>query len=87
MFELLAMMAIGMFAGGALGAAKAPKIQPPEKPPQAAKKHDRAAMLGANAAMAGPGGPMSGNRGTFLTGPSGVDSSSLNLGKNTLLGE
>lgn len=55
--------------------------------PQAAKKADRGTALAANMAAAGPGGAMSGNSGTFLTGASGVDSSTLDLGKNTLLGQ
>ncbi|HSV48352.1 MAG TPA: hypothetical protein VLJ58_21365 [Ramlibacter sp.] len=58
-----------------------------DKPPAAAKAPSRPATSTANAAAAGPGGAMSGNSGTFLTGPSGVDPSTLNLGKNTLLGQ
>ncbi|MDT3669526.1 MAG: hypothetical protein ROZ37_04225 [Aromatoleum sp.] len=45
------------------------------------KRPDISGLLGANAAAAG-GGVGS----TMLTGPSGIDSSSLSLGKNTLLG-
>lgn len=56
--------------------------QKPDAKPQASKTPDRPAMSAANAAMGAKG-----NSGTFLTGPSGVDPSTLNLGKNTLLGE
>jgi hypothetical protein len=45
------------------------------------KKADVAGLLKANQDAAGGGGS-----GTMLTGPSGVDVGSLNLGKNTLLG-
>lgn len=66
--------------------AKAPKINvpAPEKPPQqqTTKSADRSAAAGVNAAMG-----LTGNSGTFLTGPGGVASSTLNLGKNTLLGQ
>lgn len=48
---------------------------------QNAKAPDAAAMLSANT-QAAKGGASS----TMLTGPQGVDMSSLNLGKNTLLG-
>lgn len=68
------------------------KVPKPEAPPaesksQAAKQPDRAAAVAANIAAAGPGGALSGNSATFLTGPSGVDPSTLNLGKNKLLGQ
>lgn len=66
---------------------KPPPIPQPEKPPQATKAPDRTAMLAANTAAAMPGGAMRGNSGTFLTGPAGIDSMSLNLGRNTLLGQ
>lgn len=71
-------------------APKAPEVKPltaADKPPAKAKAPDRPAIGKANAAAAGPGGAMSGNSGTFLTGPSGVDPSTLNLGRNTLLGQ
>lgn len=74
----------------ALKAPKAPEVKPltaADKPPAKAKAPDRPAISRANAAAAGPGGAMSGNSGTFLTGPSGVDPSTLTLGKNTLLGQ
>ena len=69
-------------------ASKTPDVKPltaADKPPAKAKTPDRPAIGAANAA--GPGGAMSGNSGTFLTGPSGVDPSTLNLGRNTLLGQ
>jgi hypothetical protein len=87
---------LGALGGALLGKAMKPKappapvIQPPEPPPQAAqaaKAPDRKATVGANAASAAPGGAMAGNRSTFLTGAAGVDAGSLNLGKNTLLGQ
>ena len=65
----------------------APKVQAPEKPPQATKQPDRNAISGANAAAAMPGGPMAGNASTFLTGAGGVNPGTLDLGKNTLLGQ
>jgi hypothetical protein len=87
--------AAAMLAGGlGLGLAakamkkdKAPAVQAPTKPPQETQKPERPTVVANNAAAAGPGGAMSGNSGTFLTGPSGVDPSTLNLGKNTLLGQ
>lgn len=68
---------------------KPPKIDipKPEKPPQASKTPDRSGVVQANAGAALPGGSLAGNSGTFLTGPSGIDPSALNLGKNTLLGQ
>ena len=80
-------------AGGALlGKAvsskpKMPALPAPEKPPQATKAPDRQAVVAGNAAAAGPGGALAGNSSTFLTGPAGIDPSTLNLGKNTLLGQ
>lgn len=60
-------------------APKAPKMQEPaapEKPPQAVRTPDRAAVRAGRAAPSG----------TMLTGASGVGTSALNLGRNTLLG-
>jgi hypothetical protein len=70
-------------------APKPPAIQAPTQPPkpQAAKGADRNASLAANVAATMPGGSRAGNSGTFLTGSGGVDSGSLNLGKNQLLGQ
>jgi hypothetical protein len=94
-----AAVSAGAAALGTIGAAKALTQKPkaptinmptPEKPPaagQAAKSADHGAAVAANAAAAGPGGAMAGNRGTFLTGPDGVEPESLKLGKNTLLGQ
>ncbi|WP_288076433.1 hypothetical protein [Pseudomonas sp.] len=47
----------------------------------AAKTPDVGAMLSANMQAAKAGGS-----GTMLTGTAGIDTKSLNLGKNTLLG-
>jgi hypothetical protein len=66
---------------------KMPAIPTPEKPPQATKAPNRTAILTPNAAGSRPGGAFSGNSGTFLTGPSGIDPATLNLGRNTLLGQ
>lgn len=63
---------------------QAPVAQPAQAAPQAAKTPDRAGVGGATAGAAGPGGATGG---TFLTGPAGVDPNSLNLGRNTLLGQ
>jgi hypothetical protein len=71
----------------ALKGPKTPGVPTPEKPPQATKVADRGGALTANMAASMPGGASSGNSGTFLTGPSGVDPASLNLGKNSLLGQ
>lgn len=83
---------LGATALGGIGAAKAltakapsVNIPAPEKPPQASKAPDRTAAAAANASTAG--GAMRGNSSTFLTGPSGIDPQTLNLGKNTLLGQ
>jgi hypothetical protein len=75
--------------GAAYGAAQSAKGKPsiniptPEKPQQATKAADRGGLAAANAAVGG----LTGNSGTFLTGPGGVSNSVLNLGKNTLLGQ
>lgn len=66
-------------------APKTPTIPTPEKPPQATKAPDRTAMLAANASAAMPGA-MRGNSSTFLSGTGGIEMSTLNLGRNTLLG-
>lgn len=64
---------------------KMPSIPDPIAPPnqQASRAPERTAMMAANAGAARYGG----NRSTFLTGASGIDSSTLNLGRNTLLGQ
>lgn len=66
--------------------AATPAIVPPPAP-QAAKTADRSQDLAANMAAMGPGGALAGNSSTFLTGPNGIASSTLDLGKNTLLGQ
>lgn len=47
-----------------------------------AKAPDTGALMAANASAG-----RQGNAGTMLTGPQGVDTSQLTLGKNTLLGQ
>lgn len=66
--------------------AATPAIAPPPAP-QAAKTADRSQDMAANMAAMGAGGALAGNSSTFLTGPNGVPTSTLDLGKNTLLGQ
>lgn len=89
---MMGMAAAGGMAVASMMAPKAPKanIPTPEAPPaakQPAATADRNSAVTANATAALPGGAMAGNSGTFLTGAGGIDPSSLNLGKNTLLGQ
>lgn len=60
----------------------APEVQAATPAPQASKAPDVAAFANTNAANAASQGPGS----TLLTGLGGVPNSSLNLGKNQLLG-
>lgn len=86
----MAMVGAGVVGGMAMsGAFAKPKINipAPEKPKQGAQAPDREGIVRANTMGGMPGGAMAGNAGTFLTGPSGIDPSTLNLGKNTLLGQ
>lgn len=62
-----------------------PKVQAPEAPPQVAQAPDQTAQRTSTGA-AGPLGAGTQTAGTMLTGAAGVPTSSLNLGKNTLLG-
>lgn len=62
--------------------AKAEAAAAANKPPQAAKSPDLAAISAMNAKAGGQG-----NGSTFLTGAQGIDPSSLNLGRNSLLGQ
>ncbi|MGJ7508690.1 hypothetical protein [Variovorax sp. GT1P44] len=55
--------------------------------PQAAKDVDLNAIKNKNAMAAAAAGQLSGNNSTLLTGSSGVNSGSLNLGTSTLLGQ
>lgn len=87
-------LAVGgaMVGGMMLGSMMKPKmpsinVPQPEKPKQVAQSADREGIVRANTMGGMPGGAMAGNAGTFLTGPSGIDPSTLNLGKNTLLGQ
>jgi hypothetical protein len=68
-------------------AATAAAKQAPEAPPAKVQAPERPKVVQNNATAAGRGGAMAGNSSTFLTGPSGVDPSTLNLGRNTLLGQ
>ena len=67
--------------------AQAAAVPKPEPPPQPVKQPKREAAVASNAAAAAPGGALAGNSSTFLTGPSGIDPSTLNLGRNSLLGQ
>jgi hypothetical protein len=60
-----------------------PKAATPQTPPQAAQVPEQRAMRSSQDVGAA-GGP--GAASTMLTGSSGIDASTLNLGKNTLLG-
>lgn len=79
-------------AGMAASAIMKPKmpsaaaIPTPQAPPQTTKAADRTVMLATNAAASRAAGAFSGNSSTFLTGAGGIGASSLNLGRNTLLG-
>lgn len=89
-----AAVSAGVTGLGALSALKTLTSKPksasqavptPEKPPQAAKTPDRAASMAANAATGSAS--QRGNASTLLTGASGIDPATLNLGKATLLGQ
>lgn len=56
----------------------------PPPPPQAPKAPDSAVDARRRQGQAPKGAPA--NSGTLLTGPGGVDASSQNVGRNTLLG-
>lgn len=88
----IAYAAAAMAGGYAASRALAPDIPTPQAtaptaPPSkqaAGKQPEVSAMRSANGAGSGMNAaPAS----TFLTGPSGVDPSTLTLGKNTLLGQ
>ena len=67
---------------------KAPEPPPPQAPtppPQPSQAPDANAALSQARGM-GQGGGAPGVAQTFLTGPGGVDQSTLQLGKTTLLG-
>lgn len=68
---------------GMLSKPKTPDVPAPEKPPQASKSPEVAAVRQQN--VSAPTGP--GNSSTFLSGTNGVDPSTLSLGKSTLLGQ
>lgn len=77
----------GMMLSGAMAKKPNINIPQPEKPKQGAQAADREGIVRANTMGGMPGGAMAGNAGTFLTGPSGIDPSTLSLGKNVLLGQ
>ena len=77
-----------VYGAAAAGKAQAPNIPPPQAPiapPQAAKVADANTYIGAQAGT-GQAGGAPGVAQTFLTGPGGVDNSSLKLGGTSLLG-
>lgn len=76
-----------LLSGGKMPSVPAAAVAAPEKPPQATKAPARPAIQASNMAAALPSGALAGNSSTFLTGPSGIDSSALSLGRNTLLGQ
>lgn len=83
---------VGAAAAAAMapGSPKAPDAPaPPAQQPasQAAKTPDASTFKSANQDAMGPGGPLAGNSSTLLTGPGGIDTSLLNLGRSTLLGQ
>lgn len=83
-----AVVGAGAAVAGAVAASKsgkapaAPAVTPP---PQGAQAPDASASLKKNAN--GAAGLNAGTSSTFLTGPSGIDSGSLNIGKNVFLGQ
>ena len=68
-------------SSSASGNPKAPKIAPPTQTGVAQTSAYKAGMMNT-----GQSGGAAGVSQTFLTGPSGVDPSMLNIGRNTLLG-
>lgn len=78
-----AAMTIGSLIGGGSGGVDVPSPDAPEAPPstQSAKEPDYAGIR-----QKVPGGLSSGNLSTLLTGASGIDPSTLMLGKSLLLG-
>lgn len=58
-----------------------------DKPPQAEKAADLNSIAKKNALAAAAGGQLAGNSSTLLTGSTGVDPGSLNLGTSSLLGQ
>lgn len=75
--------------GSALMSALAPKKQDPTPAPTPAAPPAKQAETVADqsAVRASASTPQSGNASTFLTGPGGVPTSSLNLGRNTFFGQ
>lgn len=77
---------VGSAAAGLFGGSKSqPTAAAPVAPPQSSVTPD-AKTVRANTTGAPETGPGGGIATTLLTGPQGVDSSKLNLGKTMLLG-
>lgn len=87
---LLAAVGAGASVLGAMASKKSQptEVAAPEAPPatQESKTPDTAALKQKNAATALTG-PMAGAGSTLLTGSSGIADSTLNLGKNSKLGQ
>lgn len=75
---------LGMNSGGSQTVVQQAAQDPVAPPPQAAKSPDTTAIQ--QQASTPGSGVNSGPASTLLTGSSGVDPNSLNIGKNTLLG-
>lgn len=97
-FKKNAFSKAGILTGGAsMGFTGTKAIMASMKPPAAAAQAAAAQAAatpppqGATKPTVGaaskPGGAIAGQSGTLLTGPGGVDTSSLNLGRNKLLGQ
>lgn len=87
----IAVSVAGAAAGALISKALAPKPQKPADPAQLAAPAQQTKAPDVNAyktknANAALAGPNAGAASTLLTGASGIDTDSLNLGKNTLLG-
>lgn len=80
-YASIAAAAYSVIGGLTKGGEKAPTLPEPQKPPEAAKAPDVNVFKDKNQQAA-----RAGNAGTMFTGMGGVPSSTLNLGRNTLLG-
>lgn len=92
-FKKNAFSKAGILTGGAsMGFTGTKAIMASMKPPAAAAQAaatppPQGATKPTVGAASKPGGAIAGQSGTLLTGPGGVDTSSLNLGRNKLLGQ
>lgn len=81
---------VAAIVGGVVAAKMAPDMPEmpapgePQKPPQASKAPDAGSLRRQN--TGGAGGMTGTSSGTMLTGPGGVSTGALSLGRNTLLG-